>query len=92
MTEIENRPAKPGNYLVLAILCTVCCCLPAGVVSIVYASKVNEAYERGEYEAAEKHSRNARTWGIVGVVVGGLAMLVYVAIIVFAAVMDEGGF
>ncbi|MCD8166876.1 MAG: CD225/dispanin family protein, partial [Bacteroides sp.] len=32
---------KPDNYLVWAILSTVLCCLPAGVVSIVYSVKVN---------------------------------------------------
>ena len=37
----QNRPLKPESYLVWAILSTVCCCLPFGVVSIVYASKVD---------------------------------------------------
>ncbi|WP_088341852.1 CD225/dispanin family protein [Robiginitalea sediminis] len=95
MSDLSNQPAKPNNYLVLAILCTVCCCLPAGVVSIVYAAKVNETYARGEYDLAEKYSSNARTWGIVGLVVGGIGVILYIALIgfgVFAGIMENAGY
>ncbi|MDG1572414.1 CD225/dispanin family protein [Robiginitalea sp. M366] len=85
MSELSNAPAKPNNYLVLAIICTVCCCLPAGIVSIVYAAKVNETYARGEYDLAQQYSRNARTWGIVGLVVGGIGVILYVGLIGFGA-------
>ena len=35
----ENyQPVRPDNYLVVAILTTICCCMPFGIVSIVYAS------------------------------------------------------
>lgn len=37
-------PPKPDNNLVLAIICTICCCLPLGIVGIVKASKVNGLY------------------------------------------------
>ena len=31
-------PPKPDNNLVLAIICTICCCLPLGIVGIVKAN------------------------------------------------------
>lgn len=34
-------PPKIENYLVPAILVTLCCCVPAGIVAIVYAAQVN---------------------------------------------------
>lgn len=95
MSDMSNAPAKPNNYLVLAIICTVCCCLPAGVVSIVYATKVNESYARGEYDLAEKYSSNARTWGIVGLIVGGIGVILYVALIgfgAFASIMENAAY
>ena len=91
MGELSNTPEKPSNYLVLAIVCTVCCCLPAGIVSIVYAARVNETYARGEYDLAQKYASQARTWGIVGVVLGGIGVIAYLALVamgVFAGVMD----
>ena len=36
--------APPPNNLVWAILSTLFCCLPLGIVSIVYAAQVNGKY------------------------------------------------
>ncbi|WP_197513887.1 CD225/dispanin family protein, partial [Mycobacterium sp. 1165178.9] len=38
---------EPDNYLVWAILCTVLCCLPFGIVSIVYSNKVSGLWAQG---------------------------------------------
>ena len=38
----NQPPVKPSNNLVWAILTTICCCLPFGIVSIVYAAKVRK--------------------------------------------------
>lgn len=92
MSEMENQPPKPSNYLALAIVCTVCCCLPAGIVSIIYAARVNETYARGDYPLAEQYSRNARTWGIVGLVIGGIGVIIYLALFglgIFAGIMEN---
>ena len=91
--ENETVPAKPNNYLVLAIICTVCCCLPAGIVSIIYAAKVNEAYGRGEYGVAEKASNNAKVWAFVGIGLAAIGYIIYFAIFGFAVVggLLEGG-
>ena len=94
MTDHKERQ-KPSNYLALAIICTVCCCLPAGIVSIVYAARVNETFERGEYELAEKYSSNARTWGIVGLVIGGIGVIIYLAIFglgIFAGIIENASY
>ncbi|MBQ7360997.1 MAG: CD225/dispanin family protein [Bacteroidaceae bacterium] len=53
---------KPSNYMVWAVLSTVFCCLPFGIVSIVYASKVDELWRSGKYEEAHEAASKARTW------------------------------
>ncbi|UNY97514.1 CD225/dispanin family protein [Zhouia spongiae] len=91
---MENKPEKPKNYLVLAIISTVLCCLPAGIVSIVYASKVDSAYAMGEYERAEKASKNAKTWAIVAIAAAVLFLIIYIAIFGFAffAALSNGNY
>ncbi|WP_136467262.1 CD225/dispanin family protein [Flagellimonas onchidii] len=84
MENQSNMPPKPNNYLVWAILSTVFCCLATGIASIVYASKVNEAYARGEYEEAQKASKNAKTWALVGAGLSVLIWVIYFAIFGFA--------
>ena len=39
---VTNNP-KPDNWLVWAILSTILCCLPLGIVSIIYATKVDNS-------------------------------------------------
>lgn len=73
----EPVPAQPNNYLVIAILSTLCCCLPLGIVSIVYAAKVNGLYMSKQYEAAEQASKNAKKWAIIAAVVGLVCQIIY---------------
>jgi len=94
MENFESRP-KPNNYLVLAIISTVFCCIIPGIVSIVNAAKVNEAYALGNYEQAEKASKNAKTWAIVGMAIAGFFWILYIAIFGFAIIgglMSTGDF
>ena len=82
------KPPKPDNQLVWAILTTLLCCLPFGIVSIVYASQVDSKWSVGDQEGAIDASRRARNWAIgsaVAAVVIYLALIAfYVAIFVFA--------
>jgi Interferon-induced transmembrane protein len=65
---------KPGetvpNYLTQAILVTLCCCVPFGIVAIVNASQVNTFLARGDYEKAARASDEAKKWCWVGFLVG----------------------
>ena len=63
-------PPKPDNNLVLAIITTVCCCLPFGIYAIVKAAKVNGLYIAGQYEEAEANAKEAKKWSIIGIVIG----------------------
>ena len=71
---------KPGNNMVLAVLVTVLCCLPLGVVSIIYASKVDNLYYAGDYAGALSAAKTARTWAIVGAVGSIIISLLYILI------------
>lgn len=74
-----NPPQMPpNNYLVLAILTTIFCCVPAGVVAIIYASKVNSLWMGGRYDEAIAASGKAKNWSIIAAAVGALCIIVYV--------------
>lgn len=66
-----NRlPPMPSNYLIWAILATICCCIPTGIVAIFFSAKVSSAYYRGDYMAALDASSKAQLWIIISVVAG----------------------
>ena len=77
-------PSIP-NYLVQAILCTLFCCLPAGIVAIVYAAQVNSKLGMGDRAGAMQSSQNAKTWVWVSFGVGLGVAVIYGIIIVVAA-------
>jgi hypothetical protein len=71
----EQKPpsphqAPPPNYLVWSILTTILCCLPFGIVSIVYAAQVNSKWQTGDYEGARLSSKNARLWAFIAFGIG----------------------
>lgn len=84
MENNQNMPPKPNNYMVLAILSTIFCCIATWIASIIYASKVNEHYARGDYAEAESASKNAKMWGLIGVGAAALIWIVYFAFFGFA--------
>ena len=93
-TVVSNPPKNAGvpaeqvpSNLVWGILSTLCCCLPLGIVSIVYASKVEGYVIAGDIEKAKENSKKAAMWAwisfgvsiaggiiwfIIGAVSGGL--------------------
>jgi Interferon-induced transmembrane protein len=60
----------PPNYLVWAILSTVCCCLPLGIASIVYAAQVNSKWAAGDFAGAQVSSGKAKQFAILAAVIG----------------------
>jgi len=91
----QQSPKKPNNHMVMAIITTVLpiitCTffsLPAGIVSIVFASKVNSQFNSGNVEGAEKSSKYAKIAWIVAL--GILAAQIIFFIITIA--VSDGSF
>lgn len=85
----NGMPQKPVNwvpYLILSIISTLCCCLPFGVVGIVFSAKINSAMLAGNLEEAQNNAKMARIWIIVSFAIGLLTWLVYMVLIVTGAV------
>lgn len=81
VTGYQNNGQKPEinyvPYLVLSIISTVCCCLPFGIVGIVFSVKINSALNAGNYEEAAQNAKMAKIWTIVSFVVGLVVGILY---------------
>ena len=82
---VSQLPPKPDNCLVWAILSTLCCCLPFGIVAIVYASQVDGKYAAGDYQGAVDSANKAKTWCWVSFGIGIVGTIISVLIQVAAA-------
>ena len=63
-------PDEVPNYLVQSILVTLCCCLPFGIVALIYSSQVNTKLAAGDVTGARVSSARAKTLIIVAFIVG----------------------
>ncbi len=80
--------SPPENYLVWAILCTLLCCLPLGIISIIKSTEVNKKWAQGDYEGAHKASADAKKFATWGAIVGLVFAVLY---IIFIVVLGVGG-
>ena len=76
------------NHLVKAIISTVVCCLPLGIVAIVHATCVNPALRAGDLNAAREASRKANFWGNLSIIIGIVINILYIKALILG-VIDE---
>jgi len=77
-----DRPPMPENYLIWAILATILCCIPPGIVSIIFSTKVSSLYAAGDYAGAQKASVNAKKWAMWTAIGSVIFWILYIIIIV----------
>jgi hypothetical protein len=71
---------------VWAILTTVLCCLPLGIVSIVFSSQVNSKWALGDAAGAQASSAKAKRFAIIGAIIGGAASVLLFVLSLLGAV------
>ncbi|HEX8169216.1 MAG TPA: CD225/dispanin family protein [Thermoanaerobaculia bacterium] len=78
-TGMPGAAAAPGavipNYLLQSILVTLCCCLPLGVVAIIFSAQVNTKLAAGDIAGARDASSKAKLFAWIGLGVGLVAIV-----------------
>lgn len=74
----QNAPNRPDNNLIPAILCTLLLSLPFGIVSWVFAAKVDNQWEAGDFDGALESAKKSKTWFWVGLGVGVFMYLIMI--------------
>jgi hypothetical protein len=94
--EVLQQPATPGavaqkipNYLVQSILVTLFCCLPLGIVAIIFAAQVNGKVQAGDIPGAMESSRKAKMFCWISL---GIGLVLIVVWLVMAALGMAAGF
>ena len=80
-----NQGSKPDNNMLWAILSTLFCCLPLGIVAIINAAKVDGLYRSGDYSGAQEADDNAKKYAQYGLVIGIIWIVIYFFILMAGA-------
>ncbi|KIP84378.1 MULTISPECIES: CD225/dispanin family protein [unclassified Stenotrophomonas] len=70
------------NHLVWAILSTLFCCLPLGIVSIVFAAQVNGKVAAGDIAGAREASDKAKKFAMWAAIAGVVVIVLYAIFVV----------
>ncbi|MGN0820517.1 MAG: CD225/dispanin family protein [Akkermansia sp.] len=79
------QPPVP-SHMAKAILTTLFCCLPFGIVAIVKASKVDSLLAAGRRDEAIQASKEADNWGNWSILASIIIGVVYALIFAVAAI------
>jgi preprotein translocase subunit SecG len=76
--------------MVIAIIATVVsfifCCLPHGLISLIYALQVNKKAAAGDMAGAAASAGSAKTWGMISIVVAVIWFILAI-ILQFAGIL-----
>lgn len=67
------------NYLWQAVVVTLCCCMPLGIVGIVFSAQVNSKLALGDFTGAREASAKAKLFTMIGFGTGLVAVVVAMA-------------
>ena len=82
-----SAEGKPDNLLVWSILATVLCCLPLGIVAIVYSAKVDTLWTQGRYEESREAASKAKTFCLISLGLGIVSAILGFIFGFFSALM-----
>jgi hypothetical protein len=82
----SGAPASVPNYLIPAII-SLFCCLPLGVVGVIFAAQVNGKVAAGDTAGAMDAAKKAKMFSFIAI---GLGLLGIVCYVLFVVIMGVG--
>ena len=83
----REEPVNWVPYLILSIISSLCCCIPLGIVAIIYSAKTSSLLAGGRQDEARKAAKTAKIWIIIAFAAG-----ILLDIIAFIFVFVMGAF
>lgn len=81
----SGAPAAVPNYIVPAII-SLFCCLPLGIVGVIFAAQVNSKVAAGDTAGALDSAKKAKMFSFIAIGLGLLAIICYVLFVVIMGV------
>ena len=77
----STTPASVPNYLIPAII-SLFCCLPLGIVGVIFAAQVNGKVAAGDIQGAADSSKKAKLFSYIAIGLGLAGIICYILMFV----------
>ena len=100
MSQPWNPPPPPSgvpvnNHMAIAIIATIVsvlfCCIPHGIVSLIFATQVNNKVAAGDMNGALNAARQAKMWGLISITVAVIGLVLSIILGVLNVVLSSLG-
>ena len=81
----SGTPTSVPNYLIPAII-SLFCCLPLGIVGVIFAAQVNGKVAAGDTAGALDAAKKAKMFSFIAIGLGLLGIICYVLFVVIMGV------
>lgn len=87
-----NAPATVPNNMVLAIIASalslILCCLPHGLVSLIFALQVDKKAQAGDIQGATNAAKQAKMWAWISLIVSAVWIVIALVFGVLGAIIS----
>jgi len=77
----------PPSHMGLALIATLFCFFPIGIIALVKSSEVGKFHRCGAYESSKQASQKARYWAMLSIKIGVVCHIIYTVLIIVAIVL-----
>jgi hypothetical protein len=77
----SSAPASVPNYLIPAII-SLFCCLPLGIVGVIFAAQVNGKVAAGDTQGAMDSAKKAKLFSYIAIGLGLAGIICYILMFV----------
>jgi len=69
--------SEPPSLIGWSVAVLLCCCIPGGVVGLIYGNRSKKEFAQGNYQAAWSTYETGKNWLIWSAVIGAVINLIY---------------
>ncbi|MDR3183758.1 MAG: CD225/dispanin family protein [Planctomycetaceae bacterium] len=79
-TSSPQQAPNTTGYLIWSIITTLCCCIPLGIVGIIFSVQASTSVKNGRFDEATAQCKTAFWCNLIGMIVGFISCIIGIVV------------